>query len=356
MTTATKAMLPIPQFFDPLKAESVWRVPYLDLAPRAEQWAKDHKIKASATDQFRICFMHIDRQNTFCLPEFELFVAGRSGHGAIDDSVRTCEFIYRNLNVITDMAATMDTHFATQIFHPIFWVDENGEHPAPFTEISAADVRNGKWRVNPAMAYSVSKGNYVALSRYAQHYVDTLERNGRYPLTVWPYHGMLGGIGHALVSVVEEACFFHNIARRSQTEFEVKGGNFLTENYSALEVEVDTDPDGNPIDEMNADFFERLVSYDAIIAEGEAASHCFAWTIDSLLKRIKTKNPELAKKVYLLKDCTSPVVVFDNNGKIVVDHTDKAEEAFDRFAAEGMNVVSSTDPIESWPGMEKLAA
>ena len=33
---------------------------------------------------------------------------------------------------------------------------------------------------------------------------------------------MLGGIGHALVSAVEEAIFFHNIARHSQTEFKIK--------------------------------------------------------------------------------------------------------------------------------------
>jgi len=33
---------------------------------------------------------------------------------------------------------------------------------------------------------------------------------------------MLGGIGHALVSAVEEAVF-HAIARNSQTQFEIKG-------------------------------------------------------------------------------------------------------------------------------------
>jgi nicotinamidase-related amidase len=36
---------------------------------------------------------------------------------------------------------------------------------------------------------------------------------------------MLGSIGHALVSSVEEAVFFHCIARNSQTQFEIKGNN-----------------------------------------------------------------------------------------------------------------------------------
>ncbi|MEW5961855.1 MAG: isochorismatase, partial [Chloroflexota bacterium] len=52
------------------------------------------------------------------------------------------------------------------------------------------------------------------------------------------------------------------------------------------------------------------------------------------------------KKVYLLEDCTSPVVIPG-----VVDYTDQAEAAFARFAQAGMHVVRSTDPIASWPGL-----
>jgi nicotinamidase-related amidase len=54
----------------------------------------------------------------------------------------------------------------------------------------------------------------------------------------------------------------------------------------------------------------------------------------------------LEEKVYLLEDCTSPVVVPG-----AVDYTDEADEAFRRFAAAGMNIVRSSDPIESWPGI-----
>ena len=35
----------------------------------------------------------------------------------------------------------------------------------------------------------------------------------------------------------------------------------------------------------------------------------------------------------------------------VVDYTDEADAAFERFAAAGMHVVRSTDPLESWPGL-----
>ncbi|MCZ0904712.1 isochorismatase, partial [Microcoleus sp. HI-ES] len=130
-----------------------------------------------------------------------------------------------------------------------------------------------------------------------------------YPLTIWPYHSMLGGIGHALVSAVEEAIFFHTIARNSQALFEIKGGNPLTENYSVLRPEVLDGFDGNPIAEKNAKFIDKLLDFDEIIIAGQAKSHCVAWTIDDLLTEILTRDPNLAKKVYLLEDCTSPVVV-----------------------------------------------
>ena len=92
---------------------------------------------------------------------------------------------------------------------------------------------------------------------------------------------------------------------------------------------------------------KKLLEFDVIIIAGQAKSHCVAWTIDDLLNEIKAKDPELAKKVYLLEDCTSPVVIPG-----VIDFTDQANEAFKRFADEGMNVVKSTDPINTWPGIK----
>jgi nicotinamidase-related amidase len=344
MTTRTQ--LPIPAHFDDRKVGEVWRVFYQDRATEAKTWAKDQKIPPAAQDKTRICLMAIDVQNTFCIPNFELFVGGRTpSTGAVNDNVRLCEFIYRNLGGITRIAATMDTHTAMQIFHPVFWVNDAGEHPAPATTmITLDDVQQGIWKVNPGVAYSIAGGNYLFLQKYALHYVEKLSQDGKYPLTVWPYHSMLGGIGHALVSSVEEAIFFHNIARNSQTLFEIKGGNPLTENYSVLSPEVLEDPDGRAIAQKNTRFIQKLLDFDVVIIAGQAKSHCVAWTIDDLLTEIMAKDPSLAKKVYLLEDCTSPVVVPG-----VIDFTDLADAAFKRFADAGMHIVKSTQTIASWP-------
>ena len=116
----------LPSHFDRTKVGQLWRVPYQQRAAEAEEWAKKYSLAPAAKDKPRVCLMLIDAQNTFCLPDFELFVGGRSGTGAVDDNVRVCEFIYRNIGRITEIDPTMDTHTAMQIFHPIFWIDDEG--------------------------------------------------------------------------------------------------------------------------------------------------------------------------------------------------------------------------------------
>lgn len=330
--------LPIPAHFNPDKVGEVWRVPYTERASEAPTWAKQHNIKRSQEDTTRVCLLLIDVQNTFCIPDFELFVSGRSGRGAVEDNVRICEFIYRNLGTITTIVPTLDTHTAMQIFHPIFWINAAGEHPIPSaTNITPADIDKGIWKVNPAVAFSL-KYNYEFLEKHAYHYVAKLTQNGKYPLTVWSYHSMLGGIGHALVSAVEEAIFFHCIARNSQTQFEIKGDNPLTENYSVLRPEVMEGFDNQLIAQKNARLIKQLLEYDAVIIAGQAKSHCVAWTIDDLLTDIQLRDASLAKKIYLLEDCTSPVVVPG-----VVDYTEAANAAYARFAAGGMHIVKSNE-------------
>lgn len=338
--------LSVPYFFDPDRVEEVWKVPYQERAGQAAAWAQEHEISPAADDAFRICLMCVDVQNTFCIPDFELFVRGRSGRGAVEDNIRLCRFIYRNLGVITEIAATMDTHDAIQIFHPIFLVDDEGNHPEPYSLVSAEDVQGGRWKFNPAVA--VTLGISVEYGqRHLEHYTQVLKGREKFDLTIWPYHAMLGGVSHALVSAVAEAIFFHSLARRSKPDFEVKGQNPLTEHYSALGPEVLRGPAGERIAEKSDRFFEKLRAFDAVVIAGQAKSHCVFWTIDDLLSTIQEDDEGLARKVYLLEDCTSPVVVPG-----AVDYTEEANAAFRRFADAGMNLVRSTVPIAEWPGIE----
>lgn len=332
-------VLPVPDFFDVNKVGAVWRIPYEDRARQARDWAIRHALKPASVDQTRTWLMLIDVQNTFCIPDFELYVGGRSGRGAVEDNARLCEFIYRNLGDITHITATLDTHRTVQIFHAIFFVDGDGNHPAPYTDIHASDLQSGKWKFNPALA-----PQFGIAPDYGQqmmiHYAEELEKKGKYALTIWPYHAILGGIGHALVSSVEEAVFFHSVARIAQPDIEIKGEKPFTENYSVVGPEVLTGPMGETLGTHNTKFIEQLQNFDKLIVAGQAKSHCVAWTVQDLLDDINSFDPALAQKVYLLEDCSSPVVVPE-----VVDHTEAANEAYERFARAGMHIIKSTQSI-----------
>ena len=340
--------LPIPPHFEPDRVGEVWRVPYQERAAEAAAWAREHAIQPAAKDGLRICLIAVDVQNTFCIPGFELFVGGRSGTGAVDDNRRLCAFLYRNLGSITRVIPTLDTHQAMQIFHPVWLVNARGEHPEPFTLVTVEDVERGVWRFNAAIAPGLALAPDHAQQELL-HYVRRLAAGGKYALTVWPYHAMLGGIGHALVSAVEEAVFFHAIARGSQPDFQVKGSNPLTEHYSIIGPEVTRGVHGEPIARRNGELVDHLHEYDAVVIAGQAKSHCVAWTIADLLAEVRARDLSLAPHVFLLEDCTSPVVVPG-----VIDYTEEADAAFRRFAEAGFHVVRSTEPIATWPGLGAL--
>jgi nicotinamidase-related amidase len=333
--------LPLPPFASPVVAERVYRVPYQQRAGEARAWAETHRLRPASEDRRRRALLLVDVQNTFCLPEFELFVAGRSGRGAIEDCARITEFVYHNLDRISQVIVTLDTHTAAQIFHPVFWLDAAGAHPAPHTVITLADVEAGRWRLNPAVAGQVSPYPHFDLAGWVLSYVRRLAEGGKYPLVVWPYHSMVGGIGHALVSAVEEAVFFHAIARQAPTRVEIKGRNPLTESYSVLRAEIAESEDGRTIEPPNGALVDHLLSFDEVIVAGEAKSHCVAWTVEDLLGEPRAREPRLAHKLVLLDDCSSAVVVPG-----VVDFTDQAETAYARFAALGARRARSTDPVD----------
>ena len=351
-------MAMLPAYFEPDKVSEIYRVPYEERAKDAKLWRDEHGVAPSASDEHRVGLLLVDVQNTFCIPEFELFVAGRSGMEAVEDNTRLCRFIYANLSSITRIHATLDTHTAMQIFHSVFLVDDAGNHPEPMTAVSLEDVESGRWKVNPRVSVELGVDQ-----EYLIHYSRSLSRDGFYALMVWPYHAMLGGVGHALVSAVEEALFFHNMVRSSQTSFEVKGVHPFTENYSALRPEVLHDARGEKLVGLQGSagagagagaginggaLIDELLGYDALIVAGQAKSHCVAWTVADLLTEIRKRDPALAEKVYLLEDCSSPVVVPG-----VVDFTDQAEAAYRDFESAGMHLVRSTSPLDSWDGFER---
>lgn len=292
-----------------------------------EAFAAKHKVAPAGQDKLRIAAFGIDAQVGFCTPGSSLFVPG-----AVEDTRRVVEWIYRNLGRLTALMFSMDTHRVFQIFHPAWWVDAKGRHPAPFTPISFADVRAGKWTP-------------ISHPKECLEYVKKLEATGKYVLTIWPFHTLLGGLSHALVPSLMEAAIFHSAARRCQAHFETKGTHAMTENYSVLSPEV-TELGGQMVGEFNAPFFKLLLEYDRVYVFGQAKSHCVLSTLSDIREHIQREEPALADKIWILEDAMSPVPPPPVDPlPPELDFPRIAERAMDEFRRAGMHVVKTTDPI-----------
>lgn len=318
------------------------------LLSAAMQWRAQHGLTPASGDKKRVHMLVIDDQFDFSFPEGTLHVAGRSGDGAQAAQQKLVEFIYRNLSVISQITCTLDSHVPYQVFYPTAHIDAATDLPvAAHTIITADDYHSGKYRANPIMAAQLGVPE-VWLQKQWIHYCEQLATSkGQFPLYIWPYHCMIGTAGYRLTGVVDDARLFHAFCRGAENLPEVKGGNPLTEHYSIFGPEVRTRHDGQPIPgaATNTALIEKMMRSDMVIIAGEASSHCVRSSIAHLLEEILKQDPTLARKVYIMRDCTAPVVVPG-----VADFTDDAEQAMNDFAAAGMNLVDSVTPITDWPG------
>src|SRR4051812_14891012 len=105
----TARTLPLPPWFDPASAARFqFRPEEARLFDEATSWRRQHALTPSAKDELNVHLLLIDVQKDFCFPEGSLYVGGRGGRGAIDDSRRIAEFIYANLGGITNITTTLD--------------------------------------------------------------------------------------------------------------------------------------------------------------------------------------------------------------------------------------------------------
>jgi nicotinamidase-related amidase len=340
--------LPLPDLFDPGNARRYAHRPdEVALPVEAARFAREHGVAPASADARRTVLLLIDVQRDFCFPEGSLYVGGRSGTGALDDSARLASFLYRNLEGITETVATLDTHHPFQIFFPSFWVDASGQPLSPHREVTADDVASGRAVPDPALAPHLAGGDHAWLVRQALHYCRELETAGKYRLYLWPPHCVLGSEGHTLAGVIQEARMFHAYARRIPARTELKGQNPLTENYSVLAPEVLTRHDGGRLDVRNQALVDHLLSADRVIVAGQAASHCVKSSVDDLVEEAARRDRALVRRIHVLADCMSAVAVPDpaGSGAFLADFTPQAEAALERWAERGVHVVRSTDEM-----------
>lgn len=233
----------------------------------------------------------IDPQNDF----MDIEGAALPVKGGSADMTRLAAFIDAATSRIAQITVTMDSHHSVGIERPAMWMTGNGEAVAPFTQISGANVRAGKYRPRDASA----------LPRL-QAYLDALDAGGRYTLMVWPVHCEIGTWGHNVEDSVRAAYNRWEAATLRQVRKVFKGMNAWTENYSALQAEV-PDPQ-DPATELNRALIAQLDAADRIVIAGEASSHCVRATTEHLADNLPSRRID---KLVLLTDCMSPVPGFE---------------------------------------------
>ena len=231
----------------------------------------------------------IDPQNDFVLPPGQ---AALSVPGAEADMDRLAAMVKRLRGEIDEIKCTLDMHHWFDVAHPIAWVDENGNHPDPFTEISFDDVDKQRW------AASVS-----GLQARWRDYVRDLNKNGRYPLRIWPPHCLIGRPGSNVVDPVAEAFLEWEREEMAMVSYVTKGSNPYTEHYSGLLADVPDPEDETTL--LREDVIRDLEQADVILLAGEAGSHCLANTVRDVANNFG--DDAYIKKLVLLEDATSPV-------------------------------------------------
>lgn len=211
--------------------------------------------------------------------------------GGVSDMKRAAKLIDRTGHKLDDVHVTLDSHRKIDVAHAGMWRDENGRPPAPFTLIRHDDIRNGIWQPrNPG------------LRKRMLVYTESLEKQGKYLLIIWPDHCLIGSWGHNVQVDLAFALNGWEAKNFANVDYVTKGTNPYTEHYGGLMAEV---PDPNdPSTQLNTQLIQVLQDADLVYFLGEASSHCVKATVEQVAENI---GDEHLKKLHLVTDCMSPV-------------------------------------------------
>jgi nicotinamidase/pyrazinamidase len=305
-----------PKLFD---AQDAFKGPYAPRIPEFTAAGQRAGLTSAHSDTEKIAVILVDYQHDFIDPTGTLYVPGSQ-----EDIARFLTWFYTHAHRITSIYASLDTHLPFQIFYSSWWKNpKTGEHPQPFTVITADDVSNMRWVP-------------IIHPNWSVRYVHQLQQKAKKDLMIWPYHTMEGTLGHMLAAPISEAIAWHSAARNTQPTYVEKGRTIRTEYYGIFGAEI-PDPE-DPESGLNVTLLDAVMKHDKVYVAGEAKSHCVLETERQLVGRF-ANAPEMLKRLHFLKDCTSSVQ------HPAIDFDALASTELAAMERQGVQVVLSTDPL-----------
>lgn len=265
----------------------------------------------------------IDPQNDFCDKEIPgIFKPTLPVPGGYLAMSRVSNLVTRIGKKLNDIHVTLDSHRLIDVGHPNLWMDQKGNAPGYFTEISADDIQSGIWSPRiPSLRTRFLK------------YAKELEAKGKYKITIWPPHCLIGTWGHNVHPELNEALQVWSATEIAMVDYVTKGSNPYTEHYGALMAEVPDPTD--PGTSLNTNFLNILAEADIILLTGLALSHCVKETGDQIVDNIGADH---VKKIHILTDCSAPVAAVPNGGP---NYPEIANEWLRKMERKGVTLTTS---------------
>lgn len=237
--------------------------------------------------------------------------------GSWEDCLRLAHFLKNNRQLISHITLTLDNHQIYDIGHPEFWRNNKDERPQPYTIITKEDIELKVW-------HPVDNSLFDYIVRYA----DTLERNNKHKITVWPEHCLVNSIGHNIIEPIANQLQEWERQTASRVTYIHKGHHPLTEHYGGFQAEVPIEDE--PSTQLALPIIKSLEKADSVLISGQALSHCVASTVNQLAEHFDAAN---IGKLILLEDTSSPVEGFEKHAKAFIES----------MTAKGMQVIKTTD-------------
>lgn len=234
----------------------------------------------------------IDPQNDFC----DIAGAALPVPGADVDLQRLARFVGGHAAALAGITVTLDSHASVAVERTTFWLSGAGEAVAPFSFITAEQVRADEFRPRDA-----------SLTSAVLAMLDQLAASGRPGLVVWPVHCVTATWGHNIHGALADALATWEMTHQRAVRKVLKGEYPLSEHFGVFEADA---PDATVPSTLFNTALAGQVSQgvELLLIAGQASSHCVAASYRQLAGYLKDKRKP---RIVILTDAMSPVPGFE---------------------------------------------